>query len=359
MKPLTDSAAVAPGVFGIVEPDGSPAGAVDPPLSDEETIEALRWMRLSRAVDERALSLQRQGKLGTFPPVHGQEAAVVGTAMALDPSRDWIVPQYRELPAMLRHGYPLERYLLALKGDPLGSAIPEDVRVLPMQIALAAQLPHAAGLAWGLRRRGLDGVVMAYIGEGACSEGDFHEACNLAGVMRAPLVVVVQNNGWAISTPRERQSAGDTIACRAQGYGFAGVVADGNDVQATYHCAQEAVARCRDGGGPTILELMTYRMGPHTTADDPSRYVDAEVLDEWRRQDPIERAVAYLAARGGFDDEAEREMAEWVDATVDEAWAQASARSAPGPERIFEQVYASEPARLAAQRASAIGRAED
>jgi TPP-dependent pyruvate/acetoin dehydrogenase alpha subunit len=310
-------------------------------------------MRLSRAVDERALSLQRQGRLGTFPPVHGQEAAVVGTAMALDPAKDWIVPQYRELPALLRHGYPLDRQFLFLKGYPAGSTIPEGVRMLPMQIALAAQLPHAAGIAWGLQHRGLDGVVMAYIGEGACSEGDFHEACNLAGVRKAPLVVVVQNNGWAISTPRERQTAADTIASRAPGYGCAGIVVDGNDLQATYRAARDAVDRARAGEGPTILEAITYRMGPHTTADDPTRYVDPAALEQWTGRDPIERVVSYLRSRGAWDDEAERELDESIKATIDEAWAVAESTPAPGPDSVFEHVYANEPARLGRQRAAA------
>ena len=350
MKPLIDNETAFDKVLTVIEADGSPAGALGPLLSDQETIEALRWMRLSRAVDERALSLQRQGRLGTFPPVEGQEATVVGAAMALDPSKDWIVPQYRELPALLRHGYPLERQFLFLKGNPLGSAVPEDVRILPMQISLASQLPHAVGIAWGLRMRELDGVVMTYIGEGACSEGDFHEACNFAGVLRAPLVVVVQNNGWAISTPRQSQTAGETIACRAASYGCEGIVVDGNDLQAVYRAAREAVDKCRDGAPPTILEALTFRMGPHTTADDPTRYVDNAVREEWRRRDPIDRVVAYLRARGSWDDDAERELDESIEKAIDDAWAKADATPAPTRDQLFDHVYRSEPARVTAQR---------
>jgi pyruvate dehydrogenase E1 component alpha subunit len=354
LKPLTQTdSGAAFDALRVVDQDGSRSGDCEPLLSLEETLEALRWMRLSRAVDERALSLQRQGRLGTFPPVHGQEATVVGTALALDPARDWLVPQYRELPALLRHGFPLENFFLYLKGHPRGSAIPEGALMLPMQIALAAQLPHAAGIAWGLRRRGVDAVVMAYIGEGACSEGDFHETCNLAGVQRAPLVVVVQNNGWAISTPRGRQTAAETICSRAAGYGCAGVLVDGNDLQATYLAASDAVARAREGGGPTILEAITYRMGPHTTADDPTRYVDSAELESWRAQDPIDRVLAYLRAQDAWDDDAERELAGWVDSTIDAAWAVVDSTPDPGSDGLFDHVYANEPGRVARQRAAA------
>ncbi|ADB52813.1 thiamine pyrophosphate-dependent enzyme [Conexibacter woesei] len=323
-------------------------------MDSRALIDALRWMRLARAVDERAISLQRQGRLGTFSPVTGQEAAVVGSALALDPARDWVVPQYRELPAMLRQGYPLAHFFLYLQGHPQGSAIPRDVRVLPMQIALAAQLPHAVGIAWGMRLQGENGVVMTYIGDGASSEGDFHETCNLAGVLRAPLVVVLQNNGWAISTPRSRQTAAETFASRAVGYGCAGVVVDGNDVEATREAAGEAVARARDGGGPTILEAVTYRTGPHTTADDPTRYVDPEVLAQWRERDPIEQALATLRGRRrAWSDERDAEMVASITEQIDAAWATAEATPRPTSDAMFDNVFVNEPARVTRQREQA------
>ncbi|HEY4440750.1 MAG TPA: thiamine pyrophosphate-dependent enzyme, partial [Candidatus Elarobacter sp.] len=234
-------------------------------LTDTEVLAALRLMKLSRAFDAKGASLQRQGKFGTFSQVGGQEASVVGSAWALDPARDWIVPQYRELPALLRHGYPLAHFIRYFQGNPAGGAIPPGVKMMPIQISIAAQLPQAVGLAWGLRRQGQDAVVIVYFGDGASSEGDFHEACNLAGLVRAPIVFFLQNNGWAISTPRRLQSAGATLAERAPAYGFPGEQVDGNDLFAVYTATARAVARARGGEGPTLIESVTRRLGPHNT----------------------------------------------------------------------------------------------
>src|SRR4030088_879623 len=218
----------------IPAPDGSVPDGYRPALSGDELLAAFRMMLLSRRIDERAFSLQRQGRLGTFSPVHGQEASVVGSAWALDPARDWVVPQYRELPAMLHQGYTLKRFFLYFKGDPEGNRMPEAVNLLPFQISLATQLPHAVGLAWGLRHQGREGVVCVYFGDGASSEGDFHEACNLAGLRKAPVIFLLQNNGWAISTPVSKQTAAPSFAARAAGYGFTGELVDGNDLFAVH-----------------------------------------------------------------------------------------------------------------------------
>ena len=199
----------------LLAPDGTLADGAAPALDDEALLSAWRMMLLSRTFDERAFSLQRQGRLGTFSPINGEEAAVIGSAWALDPGRDWVVPQYRELPAMLRQGYDLRRALRYFMGDPAGNDMGEGVRVLPYQISLAAQIPHAVGLAWGLRHQGSDAVVLVYFGDGASSEGDSHEAMNLAGVRRAPVVFLLKNNGWAISTPVPKQTAAASLAARA------------------------------------------------------------------------------------------------------------------------------------------------
>ena len=232
----------------ILKPDGRLLNGAKSSMTDAALMEAVRWMLMSRIYDERATALQRQGLYGVFSPAAGQEASVVGSAMALDPARDWIVPQYRELIALVRHGYPLER-LAAMGMGRITHAtrIPEGVNVLPTQVALAAQLPHAVGLAWGLKLQKKDSVVMAYVGDGGSSEGDFHEALNLAGVRQAPVVFVLQNNQWAISTPRRMQSATSSFALRAAGYGFPGVEVDGNDVLAVFSAASEAVRRARAG----------------------------------------------------------------------------------------------------------------
>jgi pyruvate dehydrogenase E1 component alpha subunit len=341
---------------GAVEPvrmlagDGTLVAGAEPTLTDDEAAAALRLMLLGRAFDRKAFSLQRQGRFGTYSPVEGQEASIVGSAAALDPARDWVVPQYRELPALLRQGLPLSRYVLYQIGHPDGGYIPEGVNVLPIQISLAAQLPHAVGLAWGLRRQGSDAVVIVYIGDGASSEGDFHEACNLAGVVSAPVIFLLQNNGWAISTPRERQSAAASLASRAIGYGFPGALVDGNDLLAVHATVAGAVERARAGEGPTLVETLTYRIGAHNTSDDPTRYTDPAVLDAWRERDPIIRVQRYLTARGRWDDETAERVASEIDAEIaaalEEAWSQRQAHVGD----LLDHVFAADTPRLAEQR---------
>ncbi len=319
-----------------------------PGLDLERTVEGLRWMMLSRAFDARATTLQRQGRIGTFSPVKGQEASVVGSALALDPTTDWIVPAYRELPALVRHGHPLERIIAGYMGKLAPARIPDGVLVLPNQVALATQLQHAVGLAWGLKLQRKPGVVMAFCGEGAASEGDFHEACNMAGVRRAPIVFVLMNNQWAISTSREMQSAGE-FHRRAEGYGFPGVAVDGNDLLAVHDVAAEAVARARRGEGPTLVDCLTYRLSFHNTTDDPRAYLPEGWLERAEREDPIRRVQCYLAGHGLWDDSTraamEGEIAEQLDAAADAAAAMPTAR----PGDVFDNVYADPPERVRRQ----------
>jgi pyruvate dehydrogenase E1 component alpha subunit len=324
-----------------------------PALAGEALLGAWRAMLFSRVCDERCFSLQRQGRLGVFSPVNGEEAAVVGSAWALDPARDWVVPQYRELPAMLRQGYRLEQALHYYRGNPAGSRMDEGVKLLPYQISLAAQIPHAVGLAWGLRHQGSDAVVCVYFGDGASSEGDAHEALNLAGVRRAPVVFVLKNNGWAISTPVRKQTAATSLADRAPGYGIAGEQVDGNDLFAVYDACSRAVARARAGEGPTLVEAVTYRMGPHNTADDPTRYVDPVELEQRRADDPIARVREHLRAEGLVDEASEERLVEELRASFDAAMAEVEAAPAPGPEALFDHVYGRPPERLERQRREA------
>jgi pyruvate dehydrogenase E1 component alpha subunit len=334
----------------VLHPDGTLSDGYTPTMDDDALLEAWRMMLLSRVVDERAFSLQRQGRLGTYSSVNGEEAAVVGSAWALDPARDWVVPQYRELPAMLRQGYTLRKALQYFVGDPAGNDMGEDVKVLPYQISLASQLPHAVGLAWGLRHQGLDGVVLAYFGDGASSEGDAHEALNLAGVRRAPVVFVLKNNGWAISTPVSKQTAAASFAARAAGYGFPGELVDGNDLFAVHDATARAVARARAGEGPTLIEARTYRMGPHNTSDDHTRYIDAGDLERNRSADPIDRLRRHLSERGLVDGASEAQVRAEAKARVDAAVAEVEGAPRPGIDALFDHVYANPPARVARQR---------
>jgi len=339
----------------ILAPEGTVPDGYRPPLPDAELLEAYRLMLLSKRVDERAFNLQRQGRLGTFSPVNGQEASVIGSALALDPRRDWVVPQYRELPAMLRQGFTLERFFLYVMGNPEGNRMPEGVNLLPFQISLAAQLPHAVGLAWGLRHQERDAVVCVYFGEGGSSEGDFHEACNLAGVRRAPVIFFLQNNGWAISTPVSKQTATHSFAARAAGYGFHGELVDGNDFFAVYEATARAVARGRAGEGPTLIESRTYRMGPHNTADDPTRYRDPDELEGHRRLDPVARLRSFLTGADLLTDDLEQRMRGGIEDELARALAGAESQGPGRTEQIFEHVYADPPPRLLEQRRDRTG----
>jgi pyruvate dehydrogenase E1 component alpha subunit len=337
--------------LSILTADGKLVDGAKPSMTDTALIEALRWMLMSRIYDERATALQRQGLYGVFSPALGQEASVVGSTLALDPARDWIVPQYRELVALVRHGYPLERLAAIGMGRVTEAArIPDGVNVLPNQVALATQLPHAAGLAWGLKLQKKDSVVMTYVGDGGSSEGDFHEGLNLAGVQRAPVVFFLSNNQWAISTPRRVQSATPSFALRAAGYGFPGVEVDGNDVLAVYSAAREAVERARAGEGPTLIESVTYRMSFHNTTDNPSLYEDPKQRDDASRRDPIDRVVRYLTLRGLWDEERDRETRASVRAEVDAALEKAAAFPVVTPNQLFDHIYSELPERLRRQR---------
>jgi pyruvate dehydrogenase E1 component alpha subunit len=333
----------------LLRPDGTLVDGAAP-LPDDEVRAAYRWMLLSRMLDERAVSLQRQGRIGTFAAAYGQEASVVGTALALDPGRDWLIPQYRESTAMIHHGYPLDRLFLYYLGNPVGMELPEDVRIAPVQISLAAQLPHAVGLAWGRRLQGHDDVVLTYCGDGASSEGDFHEACNFAGVMKAPVVLVLQNNGYAISTPRRKQSAATTLSARAVGYGFPGELVDGNDLFAVYETTRVAVERARNGEGPTLIECLTYRLYAHNTADDATRYVPSGEVDERRANDPVRRVRAYLDARGLLDDTAEETMRAEIAEQLAQAVSAAESHPKATARQLFDHVYGRAPRRVIDQQ---------
>jgi pyruvate dehydrogenase E1 component alpha subunit len=326
-----------PVVYSALGPSGTLAG--EAPLDAGETLAAFRLMVLARQFDKRMTGLSRRDEIGTYTPLEGQEASVVGSALALEPARDWIVPSYREQAALLQHGLPLDSLVSMYFGRINAARIPDGLNIFTRQQAIGTQLPHAAGLAWGLKITGTGGVVIVYCGDGASSEGDFHEACNLAGVTGAPIVFFVQNNGWAISTPVRQQTAAPSFAARAAGYGMAGAVVDGMDLFATYNVTKEAVERARNGGGPTLIESRCYRMSFHNTADNPRMYRDEAEVEAARKVDPIARVRSYLAANGLLDDEGfaslEREVTEEIDAAV----TRVKALPRPGRADVFDHVF--------------------
>lgn len=321
-----------------IPPSGAEFGEL--PLTTEELLRGYRATARARFFDERAVTLQRQGRLGVYAPYRGQEAAQVGTTLALT-ENDWLVPSYRETAAAITHGLPLSQAILYWRSHPAGWRFPDDVRMLPFYIPIATQMPHAVGLAMaGRHQQEEPWVVLAFIGDGGTSEGDFHEALNFAAVYKAPVVFVVQNNGWAISTPTERQMGNVRIVDRAAGYGMHGVRVDGNDLVATWVAAKEAVARARAGEGPTLLEAMTYRIAPHTTSDDPGRYRDEEESERRTAEEPLVRLRAALRSLGALTDEVEAQVQAELEQELKEALAVADAAPDIAPAEIVEQVYA-------------------
>ncbi len=332
--------------LSILDSDGNLDSALEPDISPDDLRRLYRAMLLGRRLDERMLRLQRQGRIGTFAPIKGQEASQMGSVFTLRKT-DWMVPSFRETAAMLWRGWPIEKMLLFFAGYLEGGQPAPGQHDLPITIPVATQLPHAVGLAYGAQYRGDDAVVMAYCGDGATSEGDFHEALNFAGVWHVPVVVVVQNNQWAISVPLKKQTHSRTLAQKALAYGFPGIQVDGNDVLAVYAASREAVERARAGGGPTLVECVTYRLGVHTTADDPTRYRSEEEVKAWERKDPLTRFSAYLEKKNLLEPGLEQQVDEEIARAV-----QAFEATPPAdPLGIFDHAYAAMPPHLEAERA--------
>ena len=337
--------------LSILDSDGNLDTALEPMLADTDLRSLYRSMLLGRRLDERMVRLQRQGRIGTFAPIKGQEAAQIGSVFTLRPA-DWLVPSFRETGAMLWRGWPIEKLLSLYAGRLEGSSPGPEQRDLPVTIPVATQLPHAVGIAYGIQYRGEDAVVMTYFGDGATSEGDFHEACNFAGVWHVPVVFVCQNNQWAISVPLKKQTNSRTIAQKAIAYGFPGIQVDGNDVLAVYAASREAVDRAQAGEGPTLIECVTYRLGVHTTADDPTKYRTDEEVKAWEQKDPLTRFRAYLEKKSllepGLEEQVDEEIARGVE--------RFEAMPPADPLGMFEHAYAELPAHLVAERAELTAR---
>jgi pyruvate dehydrogenase E1 component alpha subunit len=331
--------------LSILDSDGNLDTALEPKLADTDLRSLYRSMLLGRRLDERMVRLQRQGRIGTFAPTKGQEAAQVGSIYTLRPT-DWMVPSFRETAAMVWRGWPIEKLLLFFSGHLEGGQPAPDQHDLPITIPVATQLPHAVGLAYAAQYRGDDVVVMAYFGDGATSEGDFHEAMNFAGVWHVPVVFVCQNNQWAISVPLKKQTHSRTIAQKALAYGLPGIQVDGNDVLAVYAATREAVERARAGDGPTLIECVTYRLGVHTTADDPTKYRSDLEVAMWEQKDPLTRFRAYLEKRNLLEEGLEQR----VDDEIAEAVRRFEATAPVDPLVMFDHAYAELPPDVQAQR---------
>ena len=328
------------------------------PMPRETLLRLYREMVRLRTVDERMMTLQRQGRVGFYGACTGQEAATLASAIALEPS-DWIFPALREGGAMLLRGFPLVPYLCQIFGnagdETKGRQMPShmasrSVNQVSWSSCIGTQLPQAVGAAMAARIKGDRTVVAAYLGDGATSEGDFHVAMNFAGVFKAPVVFVCQNNHWAISVPTSRQTASESIAVKAVAYGFPGVKVDGNDAVAVYGAVKEAVDRARGGGGPTLVECETYRIGAHSSSDDPTRYRDEREVELWRKRDPIERLRARLGEGGLWTDHQDQELRARLLDEVNAAIAEAEQKPDPPREGLFEDVYSNLPWFLREQR---------
>lgn len=319
-----------------------------PALSDAEWLELYKTMVLTRAADDKALQLQRQGRMLTYAPNTGQEAAQVGPAAAMA-KNDWLVPAFRELGAWLYRGVPLKTVYLYWYGNEYGSHFPEGVRVLPIAVPIGTQLHHAVGVAMASKIKGENDVTVAYIGDGGTSTGDFNEALNFAGVFNAPVVFIVQNNQYAISVPRTKQTIAKTIAQKAVVAGIPGMVVDGNDLFAMYAAVKEAIERARSGGGPTLIEAYTYRLGAHTTSDDPTKYREDSEVEAWKPRDPLGRMKAYLISKGLWSEEQDLALYEEYGAYALEVFRQVEAEGEPRVEDLFKYTYKEMPAHVREQ----------
>lgn len=326
-------------MFRIMKPDGTLLPGPPPPISDSECVGLYRKMLYTRLADQRCLMLQRQGRMGTYAPIWGQEACQIGSAYLLQKG-DWVFPAFREIGASLMMGMPLKTVLLYWMGNEIGSQPPEGVNLMPVSIPVGSHLPHAVGAAWAAKLRKEKTVTIAYFGDGATSKGDFHEALNFAGVFKVPTIFFCQNNQFAISVPRKLQTASKTIAQKAIAYGIAGIQLDGNDLFAVIAATQEAIDRAHAGEGATLIEAVTYRFGPHTTADDPTKYRTEEEIEPWRALDPMVRLRLYLGTKGLWSEAIDKAMTEESQREIDEAVKEAEAASAPLPEDIFRYVFA-------------------
>jgi pyruvate dehydrogenase E1 component alpha subunit len=332
----------------ILHPEGRLEESLKPDLSDQTIQDLYRKMVLIRLADQKAVTLQRQGRLGTHAPLMGQEAAQVGSAYALE-KEDWVFPSFREMGVLYMHGVPLKNIYLFLMGNEMGHKFPPHVKVFPPSIPVGTHPLHAVGAAWAAKIQKEKICTIAYFGDGATSEGDFHEAMNFAGVFQTPTLFFCQNNQYAISVPRQRQTASKTLAQKAGAYGFSGIQVDGNDLLAVYAATREARENAVAGMGPTMIEAVTYRFGPHTTSDDPTKYREEAELGKWKSLDPLLRLQRYLKGKNLWTETEEEKIKAEAETIVNQAIQEAEKNPLPQPEDMFRYTFSKIPPHLQEQ----------
>lgn len=324
--------------LGIMNEKGEIDKSLMPPLSKSEIKRIYEILILSRTFDQYALSLQREGRIGTYASILGQEASQIGSAFAIERS-DWIFPSFREMGVYITMGYPLDMLFQYWSGDERGMKTPDDLNIFPLCIPVGTQIPHAVGAAMAAKYKKDKIAVICYFGDGGTSKGDFHEGMNMAGVFKLPVVFICQNNQWAISVPREKQTASKTLVQKAFAYGFEGIQVDGNDVFAVYKATKEALDKARSGGGPTFIECFTYRVSDHTTADDATRYRSREEVEEWKARDPVLRLKLFMEKNGIWTEQYQKEIEEKARVMVDEAVKKEETIERPYPKDMFAYTY--------------------
>lgn len=337
--------------LSILDEHGNVDRDLEPEIAQNELLDLYRAMLLGRRFDERMLDLQRQGRIGTFPPIKGQEAAQMGAIFHLKPT-DWMVPAFRETAAEIWRGRSLESVILYYNGYNEGTIIPKEQKDMPMAVPVGSQILHATGIGYAAKYRKTDEIVMTFFGDGATSEGDFHEGLNCAAVYQVPVVFICQNNQWAISIPLKQQTHSQTIAQKAIAYNLPGIQVDGNDVLAVYVATKEAVERARSGGGPTLIECVTYRVMMHTTADDPTRYRAENEVEAWRQKDPLVRFETYLQNKdiltSNTHKELESEVLDQIQTSINRV--EERMKELGDPLDMFDHLYAELPSHLKLQK---------
>ncbi|MBO8173235.1 MAG: pyruvate dehydrogenase (acetyl-transferring) E1 component subunit alpha [Bacillaceae bacterium] len=360
MSQLFETYSITSKPFQILDADGNVTDTdMMPDLTDEQLQELMRRMVFTRVWDQRAISLNRQGRLGFYAPVAGQEASMIGSEFALD-REDFILPSYRDIPQMVWHGLPLYQAFLYSRGHQHGGQIPEDVHVLMPQIIIGAQIVQTAGVALGFKKNGKKHVAVTYIGDGGTSQGDFYEGLNFAGAYQAPAVFIIQNNRYAISVPLEKQTAAETLAQKSIAAGIPGIQVDGMDVLAMYRATREAAERGRSGEGPALIEALTYRYGPHTMAgDDPTRYRTDDELNDWEKKDPLIRFRKFLKKKDLWDDQQENSVIEEAKTAVADAIKKADETAPMTISGLIDSMFEDLPSHLEEQKAEFAAKEEN